>query len=93
MHRCVARTIAMLIHDFMKFRLLALLGLIPNTPPMKPRRERSDGVGLDSLGGISALRARGKEGQILVSDKCWMVHQDSLYARPECNPFGVSGES
>ena len=44
---------------------------------MKPQKERSDGAGLDRLGGISSsLRAPGK-GLLPVSDECWMVHQDS----------------
>ena len=60
---------------------------------MKPRRERSDGVGLDSLGGFSSsFRAHGKEGLVPVSDKCWMLHQDSCYVRtsrifPEITSF------
>ena len=45
---------------------------------MKPQRERSDGVGPDSLGGISSsFHAHWIEGMLPVADECWMVHQDS----------------
>ena len=43
----------------------------------EPQRERSDGVGLGRLGGISSsFGAHGKE-DFLDSDECWMVRQDS----------------
>ena len=62
---------------------------------MEPQREGSDGVGPIRLGCISSpFRAHGKEGLdrglLPVSDDCWMVSQDSRYACPECNQFGVS---
>ena len=61
---------------------------------MIPRKERSDGVGPGRLGGISSFfHAHAKEGLLPVSDVCWMVHRDSLYASPECNQFGVSRNS
>ena len=52
---------------------------------MKPLRERSDSVGTGELGGIStSLRAHRNEGLRPASDECWVVDQDSRYARSEC---------
>ena len=44
---------------------------------MEPQKERSDGVVPGRLGDISSFfHAHGKEGQLPVSDECWIVHQD-----------------
>ena len=39
---------------------------------MKPRKERSDGVGPGRLGGIPCFIYAEKEGLLLVSDECWV---------------------
>ena len=45
---------------------------------MKSQRERSDGVGPSSRGGISSsFRVHGNEGLLPVFNECWMVHQNS----------------
>ena len=53
--------------------------------------EQTDAVSIILLG-MLAHSARGGVAHTLhpVSDECWMMHQDSQYARPECNRFDVS---
>ena len=77
--RYVARAIAMLILDFMKFEVLEkdfpdYLARLPARfcrstlaalHHMKPQREKSDGV----------LRS-WERGLLPVSNACWMLHQD-----------------
>ena len=58
---------------------------------MKPKRERSNGVGPSRLGCISSpLHVHRKEGLLPVPDECWILYQDSWYARRECNQFDFS---
>ena len=105
MHRCVARTIAMLILDFMTFVfrnrtfLISWRGFLQGSVVLLR-------LHFQALHHMKLLEAKsdcvgpGKlwmkfpfvhaEGPHPVSDECWRVEHDSQYARPQCNQFDVS---
>ena len=83
MHRCVACTIAIHILVFMPFEVSDFPDLLARLPArfcstksaslhnMKPKRERSNGVGPSRLGCISSpLHVHRKEGLLPVPDEC-----------------------
>ena len=105
MHRCLARTIAMLILDFMTFVfrnrtfLISWRGFLQGfvvlhfqaLHHMKLQEAKSDCVGPGKLWRkFPFVYDHGKEGLRPVSDAWWRVEHGSQYARPQCNQFDVS---